>query len=63
MGRRSGSWVPPEFGAFRVENVLVGDARVSVTVSGDDVSVAALPRSVHVMREPRDPDDTDTRDS
>lgn len=51
--------LPPEFGTFQVENVLVGDARTSLRVSGDRVVATGLPRSVRVVLEPRDPETTD----
>ncbi|MGM0385229.1 MAG: glycogen debranching N-terminal domain-containing protein [Actinomycetota bacterium] len=48
--------LPDEFGTLRVENLLLADSRVSLTVTGDDVAVSGLPEDVRLRLECHDPD-------
>jgi glycogen debranching enzyme len=54
--------LPDGFGALRLENLLLGDSRVTLAVAGRDVSVSGLPEDVLVRLEPLDPDDPVTEE-
>jgi len=45
--------LPPAFTPLRVEGVALGDTRIDLEVSADDVVVGGVPRGVDVLQEPR----------
>jgi glycogen debranching enzyme len=47
--------MPEEFGAFRAENVRLGDARVTISAAGREGSIDGMPAGLKLLQEPRPP--------
>ncbi len=48
--------LPDDMGSFRAENLLIGDSRVTLDVTGGQISVEGLPDDLRLRLQPHDPD-------
>jgi hypothetical protein len=47
--------IPAGFGSFRAKNLLLGDSRISLTVTGETLNVEGLGPDIRLHRQPRRP--------